>query len=185
MDFLSLINKLKPKLLRLATVLNDQTVNPDLRRESYRSVLQTLGQAVYDKVYDMTSWDFEINETLSTIFDRDIAAGLARNLSDAIATGDPVPADAQLPTYLNKATATAQYDATMMALQLGKHPVLRIQLRGVGDCDWCRRRAARSPIYNPSPSDFARHKDCNCLLKAEGYQSRNGEVKNYRPSSST
>lgn len=181
MDFRSLVQRIAPKLRKLAVILNDPTVNPDLRRAAHRSALESLGQLVYNKAYDMTAWDYEIQETLGKIFDKNIASGLARNLSDSIATGDPIPMQSQLPTYLNKATGAAQYDATEMARSLGKHTVLKVRLGPKKDCDWCKRRAARSPIYDPQPTDFGRHDGCDCFLEAEGFRSRNGEVKNYRP----
>jgi hypothetical protein len=180
MDFRVLIQRVEPKLRRLATVLNDPAVMPDLRRAAHRSALETIGQLVYDKAYHMSAWDFDIAETLGRIFDKDIAVGLARNLSDSIATGDAVVLRDQPTTYLSSATGAAQGDAFETARSLGKQPILHIRLRGKGDCDWCRARAAGSPYYNAGPQLFARHNKCDCYLRAEGYRSRNGEVRNYR-----
>ena len=181
MDFSNLVARIEPKLRRLAVILNDSSVNPSLRQTAHRSVLETIGQLVYDKAYDMTAWDYDIADTLGRIFDRDIATGLARNLSDSIATGDRVPVNDQLGTYTNKAALAAQSDASMTAQQLGKYTVLKVRLGPKKDCDWCKARAARSPIYNPTPIDFGRHGGCDCKLEAQGFRSRNGEVKNYRP----
>lgn len=181
MDFSILIARIEPKLRRMALILNDTSINPTLRRTAHRTVLESLGQVIYNKAYDMTAWDFEIPETLGKIFDRDIAAGLARNLSDSIATGNKVSITEQLPLYANKAALAAQADASVTAQGLGKYTVLKVSLGRKKDCNWCILRAQRSPIYNPSPIDFGRHDGCDCFLEAQGFRSRNGEVKNYRP----
>ena len=181
MDFSKLVAKIEPKLRRLALILNDSSVNPTLRKTAHRTVLESIGQLIYNKAYDMSAWDFEIPETLGKIFDRDIAAGLARNLSDSIATGNTVPVNDQLSTFANKAALAAQSDATITARSLGKYTVLKVRLGRKKDCDWCIARAQRSPIYNPAPTDFGRHDGCDCFLEAQGFRSRNGEVKNYRP----
>lgn len=176
MDFRSLVDRLAPKLRRLAATINDESVDPALRRAAHRAALEAIGQAVYAKAYDMTAWDYEIAETLGKIFDPEIAAGMARNLSDSIATGDDTVKD-QIPTFLSVATGAAQFDATEMAGNLGKHRVVTRSLRGKGDCDWCRGMAGT--YYNPGPEVFRRHNHCDCNIRAEGYNSRNGLVKNY------
>lgn len=180
MDFRSLVAKIEPKLRKLAKVLNDPSVSPDLRRAAHRSALETIGQAVYSKAYDMSAWDFDIAETLGRIFNREIAVGLARNLSDSVATGDRTVLDDQPTTFANTAAQTAVGDAFETARSLGQAPRLYVRLRGKGDCDWCRARAAGSPYYNAGPELFRRHDHCDCILRAEGYRSRNGEVRNYR-----
>lgn len=178
MDFQILVREIEPKLKRLARILNDPSVNPTLRRAAHRSALETIGQLVYDKAYNMTAWDYEIAETLGRIFDREIAAGLAMKLSNSIATGDSLPIEEQLPTFLSVATGAAQFDATDTAGTLGKYRRVTRRLRGKGDCDWCRSMAG---VYtNPGPEVFRRHNKCDCHIEAEGFKSRNGEVQNYR-----
>lgn len=178
MDFQILIRTIEPKLKRLARILNDPSVSPDLRRAAHRSALETIGQLVYDKAYDMTAWDYEIEETLGRVFDKNVASGLARNLSDSIATGDTMNIDDRIPTFLSAATGAAQFDATDTAGTLGKYRRVTRRLRGRGDCDWCRSMAG---VYtNPGPEVFRRHNNCNCFIESQGYRSRNGEVKNYR-----
>lgn len=180
MDFQILVRSIEPKLKRLARILNDPLVSPDLRRAAQRSAYETIGQLVYNKAYDMTAWDYEISETLGRIFDKNIAAGLARKVSDSIATGEAMSIDERLPTFVSTAIGAAQFDATDTARGLGKHTVLKIRLGRKRDCEWCILRARRSPIYNPSPADFGRHNGCDCFIEAEGFRTRNGEVKNYR-----
>lgn len=180
MDFQILIRTIEPKLKRLAKILNDPSVSPNLRRAAHRSALDSIGQLVYGKAYNMTAWDYEIAETLGKIFDRNIAAGLARNISDSIATGDMMSIDERIPTFLSTATGAAQFDATETAGSLGKYRRVTRRLRGKGDCDWCRAMAG---VYtNPGPDVFRRHNNCDCFIEAEGFRSRNGEVKNYRSS---
>lgn len=183
MDFQILIREIEPKLKRLAQIINDPAVSPDLRRAAHQSALEVISQLIYDKTYSMTAWDYEIEETLGRIFDKSIAAGLAGKLSDSIATGESMPIQEQLPTFMSVAVGAAMYDATETARSLGKYTVLKVRLGRKRDCKWCIDRARRSPIYNPAPLDFGRHNGCDCILEAEGFKSRNGEVQNYRNSS--
>lgn len=180
MDFRQLIKRIEPKLRRLALILNNPEVSPTVRMKANRAAFDIIGQLVYDKAYDMSAWDFDIYDTLGKIFDKNIAAGLAKSVSDSIATGDKSMTSEQIVTFTNTAAQTAVTDAFNTAKSLGEVPRLYISVRGKGDCDWCIARANGSPYYDPGPSLFGRHNHCDCIIRAEGYRSRNGEVKNYR-----
>lgn len=179
MDFSRAIEQLSPKLNRLINIINDESVSPELRKAALQSVFDVVGTQVFLKAYDMTAWDLDVAETTAPAYDRTQAVGMARNVSDAIATGDIKTAKEQSLTYMLVAIGAAQGAAFATAGAFDKHRVLKVRLIGRGDCDWCRARAARSPIFNPTNQDFSRHNHCNCILKVEGFQSRNGTLKNY------
>jgi hypothetical protein len=179
MDFSRLIAELTPKINRLTNILNDPSVSPELRKSVLQNALNQVGQSIYGKSYDMTAWDMEIAETIGAGMDPNIALGLARNLSDSVATGNKVNAIDQVNTYAQNAAGVAMAAAFSTAGQLGKYRTLRVTLRGRGDCDWCRARAARGTIANPTNQDFSRHDHCDCYIVVKGYMSRNGLLANY------
>lgn len=181
MDFYLAIERIRPELLRLVQILNDPAISPELRKRALAAAFTQIGQSIYGSAYRMTAYDFEIMETIGSGLDPQLALGLARNISDSIATGDLGTANDQVAAYAVNATGIALTHATITAGQLGKFRTLQIRLRGKGDCDWCRAKARRGKIVNPSAQDFHRHTNCNCFYEVQGFKSRNGELKNYRP----
>lgn len=181
MDFYLAIEQLRPKLNRLVAIINDPEIDPVLRKRALTAALTEIGGAVYGSAYRMAAYDMEIAETLGIGIDAQLALGLARNISDGIATGDAATANDQLAAYSVNATGIALTHATITAGDLGKYRTLQIRLRGKGDCDWCRTKARRGKIVDPTPEDFHRHTNCNCFYDVQGFKSRNGELKNYRP----
>lgn len=178
MDFYSLIERLRPDLNRLVKILNDESISPELRKQTIAAAFDRVGQAVYGKSYHMTAWDMEIMETIGKGVDPAVALGLARNLSDGIATGDVKEGLDQAKNYVHSSNAAAMADATKTAGQLGKYRVVTRSLRAE-TCGWCREMAGK--YINPSNEVFRRHTRCDCLIKVQGFKSRNGELKNYRP----
>lgn len=181
MDFYLAIERLRPKLNRLVRIINDPAVDPTLRKQVLAAALTQIGQSIYGSAYRMQAFDMEIVETLGIGIDAQLALGLSRNLSDSIATGDLNTANDQVAMYAINATMIAMAHATETAGQLGKYRTLQIQLRGRGDCDWCRAKARRGKIVNPTREDFHRHTNCNCNYEVQGFKSRNGQLQNYRP----
>lgn len=181
MDFYLAIQRLQPQLTLLVRLLNDQMVSPELRKRALTAAFTQIGQSVYGKAYHMTAYDMLIAETIGKGFDVQLAIGLARNVSDSIAMGDGGNAGDQVKTYALSASGSALSDAFETAGQLGKYRTLQYRLRGKGDCDWCRNRARAGKIINPTAADFRRHNRCDCFFDVQGYKSRNGELRNYRP----
>ena len=178
MDFYQLITRLQPKINRLMSILADPAVAPALRKAALTNALQTIGSAVYGKTYSMTAWDFEIAETIGRGMNPQLATGMAKQVSDAVATGDFKLALEQSRNYVFTANGSALYEATQTAGDLGKYRVVTRSLRNE-TCAWCRARVGT--YRNPSDDVFRRHTHCDCLITVQGYRSRNGEVKNYRP----
>jgi len=181
MDFYRLVERLKPDLKKLVVILNDPAISPELRKATLSAAFKQIGTAIYGKAYEMSAWDYEIMETVGKGIDPVLSLGLARNISDSIAVGNQQITLDQAQSYTVQAAAAGMAAASITAGQLGKYRTLRIRLRGKGDCDWCRAKAARGTIVNPTDDDFRRHGGCDCFYDAQGYKSRNGEVKNYRP----
>lgn len=180
MDFYLAVQRLAPQLRQLVQTINDQEVNPALRKAALTAAFAQITQKIYGKAYNMTAFDMEILETVGRGVDPELAIGLARNVSDSIAAGNFENSMDQVALYSVNAAGIAQADAAITAGQLGKYRTLRYRLRGKGDCDWCRARAQRGTIVNPTNSDFSRHNHCDCFFDVQGFKSRNGELKNYR-----
>lgn len=181
MDVYQLAKRLNPKFKRLIAILNDPAVAPDLRKAALRAALDSIGQSIYSKTYDMTAWDMQIAETIGAGFDPNLSVGLARNVSDSVALGNATTTLDQVNLYATTVGGIAMAQAYQTAGQLGKYRTLQIRLRGKGDCDWCRDKASRGKITNPTGEDFARHRLCDCYFEVRGYMSRNGLLNNYRP----
>lgn len=78
--------------------------------------------------------------------------------------------------YYDSVLGDAQYEAFENALSLDKHPTLTRELRGE-TCEWCRVRTGT--FIDPPGELFARHDNCDCVFITQGYNSRNGVLKNY------
>lgn len=177
MDFYSVIDRLMPQIKRLITVLNDPAIDPTLRKAALTAGFQQIGQSVYGKAYNMTAWDLEIAETLGRGWKVEIAQGLARNISTGIATGDGQLALDQAKNYVQQSASTAMFEASETGKQLGKYRTVTRSIRRE-TCRWCLDRAGT--YTNPTAEIFRRHTHCDCLIKVEGYRSRNGLLQNYR-----
>lgn len=177
MDFYGLMDQLMPKIRRLVTILNDPAVDPTLRKAALTAGFQQIGQSVYGKTYNMTAWDLEIAETLGRGWNVELAQGLARNISTGIATGDTQLALDQAKNYVHSANSTAMFEASETGKQLGKYRLVTRSIRKE-TCLWCRSRAGS--YTNPTAEVFRRHTHCDCLIRVEGYRSRNGLLQNYR-----
>lgn len=181
MDFYLAVERLRPQLSRLVNIINDEMIAPDLRKKALAAALTQISQSIYGSAYRMSAFDMDILETIGIGPDTQQALGLARNISDSIAFGDSGTANDQLAIFAVNTAGIAQAHAAVTAGQLGQYRTLQIRLRGKGDCDWCRAKARRGVITNPTPEDFHRHTNCNCFYDVQGFKSRNGELKNYRP----
>jgi len=178
MDFLAAIDRLMPQIRRVVEILNSEEINPVLRKQAMTSAFQRIGQTLYGKTYHMTAFDLEIFETIGRGFSPELALGLARNISNGIATGDNKLALDQAKNFLNSSTSSAMFDAVTTAKQLGKYIVVTRSLRKE-TCPWCRARVGK--YTNPTDDIYRRHTHCDCLIIVKGFKSRNGELKNYRP----
>jgi hypothetical protein len=154
--------------------INNPEIAPEVRQRNQEILLKEVGQAIYDKVYDMNAFDMEIPHTTGSGIN-DAHYGMAKVASNSVSTGQ-MPLDAYITNFLQQSAAKAQHDASRNAKQSGKHPT--VVRKTVGKtCQWCNGLAGT--YTNPTPDIFRRHSDCNCSISSEGYKSRNGELNQY------
>ena len=79
--------------------------------------------------------------------------------------------------YLSSPLGSAKYEAFTNSVSLGKHPTLTRSIVSE-TCNWCESKAGVH--VNPTMDNFRRHTDCDCRLVVIGYNTRNGEIKNYK-----
>lgn len=175
MDYTKLANSIAPKVLLLARLINNPEISPSIRRYNQEMALREIGRSIYEKIYDMNAFDFEIEHTQGVGMD-DRYIMLAKIASDSVSTGGVGLLESQLKNFVMSSIDKAQHDAVNTAIQSGKHPT--VQRYEIGNCcGWCKSKVGT--FTNPTPDIFARHRDCDCVIKTSGYKSRNGLLKNY------
>lgn len=175
MNYTELAKSIIPKLILLSKIINNPEISPVVRRYNQELALREVARSIYAKIYDMNAFDFEIEHTQGTgIDDRHIM--LAKIASDSVSSGGTATLEAQLSNFVMATIDKAQHDAVNNAIQSGKHPT--VQRYEVGNCcAWCKSKVG--VFTKPDSSIFARHRDCDCVIKTSGYKSRNGLLKNY------
>lgn len=83
--------------------------------------------------------------------------------------------------FYDSLLGSAENEAFGNARSLGQHPTLTRILQGE-TCKWCQ--AMVGTYIEPDGEAFRRHDNCDCLIIAKGYNSRNGVLKNYTKKSS-
>jgi hypothetical protein len=174
MNYASLNDSITSKVMAAIAVINNPEVDPEVRQLNQEILLREVGTAVYTKVYHMNAFDFEIEHTTGTGID-DRHYGLAKVASGGVSTGT-LDLENLVRNYLDSMAAKAQADAFTNAKQSGKRP--RVIRQMVGEtCAWCESLAGT--YENPTSEVFARHRACDCIIRTEGYRSRNGLLNNY------
>lgn len=174
MDYTELNKTITKKVIDALKIINNPEIEPDIRQLNQEILFREVGTAIYDKVYEMNAFDFEIEYTRGPGID-DRYYGLAKVVSGSVATGT-LGLDQTVKTYLDGMTAKAQQDAVTNARQSGKYTRVVRKLQGE-TCEWCRSLAGT--YTNPDSEVFRRHRDCDCTIETEGYRSRNGLLDNY------
>lgn len=174
MDYSKLNETIINKVLRALALINNPEIDPEIRQLNQEILFREVGTAVYAKVYELNAFDYEIDYTKGPGID-DRYYGLAKVASASVATGT-LGLDQTVRTYLDGMAAKAQHDATTNARQSGKYT--RVVRQVVGEtCKWCESLAGT--YTNPGPEVFRRHRECDCSIVTEGYNSRNGLLDNY------
>lgn len=174
MDYARLNDTIVRKLIKALRLINNPEISPEVRQLNQEILFREVGAAVYDKVYDMNAFDFEIQHTRGPGID-DRYYGLAKVASASVATGT-LGLDEYVRNYLDNIAGKAQQDAFVNAQQSRKFPRVIRSTRGE-TCKWCQSMAG---TYNdPPPEVFRRHGGCDCEIRTEGYRSRNGLLNNY------
>lgn len=146
------------KRTRIAKVLN--TVGSDYFEQMYGATSQVVGSTIKSTglYFDITQAD-----RLAVVVLRNHA--LMREIAPLIRE------------YYDSVLAQAQAEAFNNGKSMQKHPTLIRRLVGE-TCSWCRDLVGEHT--NPQPIYFARHDNCDCLIKVSGYNTRNGLLKNYK-----
>lgn len=174
MNYADLNNSIIQQVLDTLAVINNPEITPSVRQLNQEILFREVGTAVYNKVYDMNAFDFEIPHTQGPGIDERYY-GLAKVTSDSISTGK-LGIDEYVRNFLDNIAGKAQKDAFKNAAQSGKRPT--VTRRIVGEtCKWCR--SLEGTYVDPDPEVFARHGSCDCEIITEGYNSRNGLLNNY------
>ena len=174
MDFTHLNDELLPAVMKALKLINNPEVEPEVRQLNQEILLREVGQAIYDRAYDMAAFDFEIEHTTGAGID-DRHFGLAKVAAGSVATGT-LGLGLLVRNYMNRMATAAQEEALQNARQSGRQT--RMVRALVGDtCAWCISLVG---VYNnPGPEAFLRHRGCDCTITTEGFRSRNGLLQNY------
>lgn len=173
-DYSKLNDTITQKVIKAMKLINNPEIDPEIRQLNQEILFREVGSAVYNKVYDMNAYDYEISGTKGPGID-DRHFGMAKTASASVATGN-LGIDQRVRTFLDGTTAKAQLDATRNANQSGKRTKVTRKMNGE-TCEWCESLAGT--YEKPDSEVFRRHRDCDCSLSTEGYKSRNGLLKNY------
>lgn len=174
MDYASLNDTIAKKVMAALALINNPEVAPEVRQLNQEILFREVGQAVYNKVYDMNAFDYEIEHTRGPGID-DRHYGLAKVASASVATGT-LGLGLLVRNYLDTMASKAQGDATINAKQSGSRTRVTRKMNGE-TCGWCESLAGT--YENPDSEIFKRHRGCDCSIITEGYRSRNGLLKNY------
>lgn len=174
MNYASLNKTILDKVMAAIAIINNPEIAPDVRQLNQEILLREVGEAVYAKVYDMNAFDFQIEHTTGVGMD-DRFYGMAKVASASISTGG-AGLDLTVKAYLDNVAGQAQMHAVKNARETGNHPrVIRIPVGKT--CDWCNSVAGE--YTNPPGEVFRRHRGCDCIIRTEGYRTRNGQLNNY------
>jgi len=174
MNYSDLKPSILARLLEAIALINNPEVSPEIRQLNQEILFREVGTAVYNRVYDMNAFDFEIPHTSGPGID-DRYFGLAKVASDSVSAGN-IGLVEYAKNYVDNMIGKAQHDAFNNAVQSGKHPT--VVRRIVGEtCKWCNARAG---TYIDPPSEvFQRHGGCDCSITTSGFKTRNGQLGNY------
>lgn len=176
MDYHRLNDTIIDKVMRAIALINNPEIDPEVRQLNQEILFREVGSAVYNQVYDMNAFDFEIEYTRGLGID-DRYYGLAKVAAASVATG-ALGLREYARNYLDTMASKAQNDALRNARQSGKHPTATRRVTGAKSCDWCRGKQGEN-VTDPPSEFFHRHGGCDCSIFTEGYRSRNGLLNNY------
>lgn len=176
MNYTNFAKTVEFEIYELLKIINNPKISPNVRINANQIAMSSIANAIYAKIYDMNAFDFEIEHTQGVGADNVRINGISRILNDSISNGGESLALSRVQNFIRSNIDKAQNDAFITAKQSGKHPkVERIEIGNC--CKWCKGKVGT--YYDPDPSVFARHRDCDCIIKTSGYKSRNGLLKNY------
>lgn len=174
MDYAKLNKTILAKVLKAMALINNPEISPAIRQLQQEIFLREVGSAIYEKIYDMNAFDFDLQGTRGAGID-DRYYGLAKVSSATVSTG-ALGLSEYVKNYLDHSASKAQQDATKNARQSGRRTKVIRKMNGE-TCKWCESLAGS--YENPDSEVFKRHGGCDCIIITEGFRSRNGELGNY------
>ena len=60
MNYSDLGLTIKERVQKLVDIINNPEVEPEIRRLNMEILFREVGKAIYDKIFDMNAWDFDI-----------------------------------------------------------------------------------------------------------------------------
>lgn len=84
-NYAALIKTIEPAVESAITIINNPEIEPEVRRRNQEILLREVGKAIYEKVYDMNAFDFEIEGTKGVGIDNRYLT-LAKVVSDSVST---------------------------------------------------------------------------------------------------
>lgn len=82
-NYAALVNTIYPQVQAAVAIINNPEIDPQVRQRNQEILLREVGQAIYEKVYDMNAFDMEIEHTKGSGID-DRYFGLAKVASDSV-----------------------------------------------------------------------------------------------------
>jgi len=174
MDYSKFTRTILDKVIAAMLVINNPEIAPAVRQRNQEILFETVGAAVYAKIYDMNAFDMQIANTIGDGIDNRFY-GLAKVASASVATGT-LGIDEYVKNFIDNTIGMAQRDAVRNARENGKRPTVT-RTESADCCKWCRSKAGT--YTDPDSSVFERHGGCDGKITTSGYGSRNGLLKNY------
>lgn len=84
-DYAKLIKTIQPSVESAIATINNPEIAPEVRQRNQEILLRAVGQAIYEKVYDMNAFDYELENTQGDGIDNRFF-GLAKVISASIST---------------------------------------------------------------------------------------------------
>ena len=152
-------------------------ISPADKQMRIAKVIKSVGSHFHNQLYGANSQIFDSATIASAGLDD--ANAQAQRLANKIVRNHALSRNttAQLiRTYYDSVLGRAQDEAFRNAVSMQRHPTLTRSIVGE-TCKWCNDLAGTYTY--PTGEVFLRHRDCNCLFKVSGYNTRNGLLKNY------
>lgn len=177
MDYLQLAKTIDEDLLKAVALINNPEIEPEVRQAMLERLFSSVGENVYNVIYDMATFDMDVVGTVGAGIDMNRMYGIAKLASDSVVTGGTAKTTSSINLWLQDTISKATYDAFNVAHDLGKHPTLTRTERS-NCCKWCTEHVGT--FIDPTSEAFRRHDNCRAKIVVSGYKTRNGLVENYR-----
>lgn len=82
-NYAALVDTILPQVQASVALINNPEIQPEVRQRNQEILLREVGQAIYDKIYEMNAFDMEIEHTKGAGIDNRFF-GLAKVASDSV-----------------------------------------------------------------------------------------------------